>query len=605
MIAAWMLHLLTTALMLGLAALALEALLRVLGRPVRWAWVGALALSLLLPAARIALAALAPLVSSAPGAVAGGPDGIAADAAIWTAIMERADLGVVAGPAWQRMDAPLLALWLSLSVAVAGWSLTGVMRLWRARREWAPRTVQGVPVLVSGRTGPALAGLFRPRVVLPEWALEGDPGRLRLMLAHEREHQRARDPWMLAAGATMAVLLPWNPITWWQLRRLRLAVEMDCDARVLRQHADVRGYGALLLDVGRLTAGPRLPLAALGTPPSTLERRIRAMTMESPRHPRLLGFTLAGVVAALALAACEVPRPTEITPEHELPLAKVRSEGDLAPADADRVTLERVRAVLEESEPGLLAERTGKSRTLWIVEGVDAEGRAVGSAPSVHLASPPSVVPGDIESVEIIKTAPGRLLPDSAGVIWVRLKEGSGSGAESEARQVVVGRALELADSTGAARVSVLRRAPAAPSDAQRAAAGRRVRVVQGVLVRPDSASSTGEALLRGDTLRGTLRGTGEVVVLRTPGTPLRAGSRLQAGERVRIEGDTLRLRGVSMGDGPRPLMVLDGVILTGTPDIAPERIRQVEVIKGEAAARIYGERGANGVIIITTKTSP
>jgi TonB-dependent SusC/RagA subfamily outer membrane receptor len=37
-------------------------------------------------------------------------------------------------------------------------------------------------------------------------------------------------------------------------------------------------------------------------------------------------------------------------------------------------------------------------------------------------------------------------------------------------------------------------------------------------------------------------------------------------------------------------------------PDLDPDDIESVEVIKGDAAARLYGDRGANGVIQITTK---
>ena len=49
---------------------------------------------------------------------------------------------------------------------------------------------------------------------------------------HEREHQRARDPLLLHAAAVGALVMPWNPAVWWMLSRLKLAVEMDCDARV-------------------------------------------------------------------------------------------------------------------------------------------------------------------------------------------------------------------------------------------------------------------------------------------------------------------------------------------------------------------------------------
>jgi TonB-dependent SusC/RagA subfamily outer membrane receptor len=56
------------------------------------------------------------------------------------------------------------------------------------------------------------------------------------------------------------------------------------------------------------------------------------------------------------------------------------------------------------------------------------------------------------------------------------------------------------------------------------------------------------------------------------------------------------------------PLYVVDGVLLSaGTiaADIDPSRIESVEVIKGEAAASLYGSKATNGVIVITTRRPP
>ena len=55
---------------------------------------------------------------------------------------------------------------------------------------------------------------------------------------------------MLALAQLALLVMPWNLALWWQIRRLRVAVELDCDARVLRS-GDVRFYGDLLLDVAR------------------------------------------------------------------------------------------------------------------------------------------------------------------------------------------------------------------------------------------------------------------------------------------------------------------------------------------------------------------
>jgi TonB-linked SusC/RagA family outer membrane protein len=52
------------------------------------------------------------------------------------------------------------------------------------------------------------------------------------------------------------------------------------------------------------------------------------------------------------------------------------------------------------------------------------------------------------------------------------------------------------------------------------------------------------------------------------------------------------------------PLYIVDGILLQGgTPDINPNDIENIEVVKGAAAASLYGARAGGGVINITTKT--
>jgi iron complex outermembrane receptor protein len=62
-------------------------------------------------------------------------------------------------------------------------------------------------------------------------------------------------------------------------------------------------------------------------------------------------------------------------------------------------------------------------------------------------------------------------------------------------------------------------------------------------------------------------------------------------------------LRGISsLNANAEPLIVIDGVIGASLNTVAPEDIEQYDVLKDASAAAIYGARGANGVIIITTK---
>src|SRR5262249_51178877 len=147
-------------------------------------------------------------------------------------------------------------------------------RLGRLQRQWRRVTVEGRDVLIAETVGPAVVGLWRPRVVIPSWALALTDDEKCLMLSHEEEHVRSRDPWLLAGAMAALITAPWNPALWWLVRRLRHAVEMDCDSRVVRAGHGPLAYGELLLRVGESRA--RLPIAALalGEPRSLLELRI-------------------------------------------------------------------------------------------------------------------------------------------------------------------------------------------------------------------------------------------------------------------------------------------------------------------------------------------
>lgn len=64
-----------------------------------------------------------------------------------------------------------------------------------------------------------------------------------------------------------------------------------------------------------------------------------------------------------------------------------------------------------------------------------------------------------------------------------------------------------------------------------------------------------------------------------------------------------IRLRGViSVNGSTTPLILIDGVE-GDLSTVAPENIEAIDVLKDASAAAIYGTRGANGVILITTKT--
>ncbi len=64
-----------------------------------------------------------------------------------------------------------------------------------------------------------------------------------------------------------------------------------------------------------------------------------------------------------------------------------------------------------------------------------------------------------------------------------------------------------------------------------------------------------------------------------------------------------VKIRGVGSFSGVGPLYVIDGLILNDANHLNTSDIESIQVLKDASSAAIYGARGANGVIIITTKT--
>lgn len=88
------------------------------------------------------------------------------------------------------------------------------------------------------------------------------------------------------------------------------------------------------------------------------------------------------------------------------------------------------------------------------------------------------------------------------------------------------------------------------------------------------------------EALTGKLAG---VQVLTTEGSP-------DAEVRIRVRG------GGSITGDNTPLFIVDGFPVESITDIAPADIESIDVLKDASSTAIYGSRGANGVIIITTK---
>ncbi|MEO8333866.1 MAG: M56 family metallopeptidase [bacterium] len=220
---------------------------------------------------------------------------------------------------WARIDAmdptinrfwfvasAVLILW---TLANAGW-VSHAVQASRAnkRGRGGPAVVDGVPVVVTESLGPATVGLWRTSVLLPKWVLALPGAQRQYVVRHEEEHRRAHDGRLVFFASLLVIVAPWNLALWWQLRRLRLAVEMDCDDRVVRALGDAPAYGNLLLKIAQAAnRGPRLQPALLGGA-GMLEQRLRLLMARA--HMRLGHRVLiTAAIGALLLVVLSMPHP--------------------------------------------------------------------------------------------------------------------------------------------------------------------------------------------------------------------------------------------------------------------------------------------------------
>lgn len=226
----------------------------------------------------------------------------------------------VLDPSWwahiESYDKAINRVWLTATALLVLWGLANMLRVlyvvyasrWRRGSPGTAMILDGVPVVITDLMGPATVGLWRSRVLVPRWVLALPGMQRQYVLRHEDEHRRSHDAGLLFVASLTLLLVPWNIALWWQLRRLCLAVEMDCDNRVVAGLGNPTAYGELLLKVAQAASpGPRLQPALLGGMGS-LERRLTALLAPTPlRHVQR--FLLPAAALGLFFVVLLTPHP--------------------------------------------------------------------------------------------------------------------------------------------------------------------------------------------------------------------------------------------------------------------------------------------------------
>ncbi len=561
---AWIAYMLLAGTIVAVAVLAVDAACRLAGWPRRWAPFGGLlltiALAIIAPESTQQTSASIPFELSS-FAVTENAD-IAPDApvqiaspfsdAVTTVISAAERLPqVVASLLPRRFESFYNGAWAAASTILFLLFLLVHVRFHRARRGWPVFNLHGTNVRLSQSAGPAVVGAFRPDIVIPRWLLQREREQQRLVLDHEREHVRMRDPLMLATAWTCALAMPWHPAVWWMLWRLRLAVELDCDARVLAHGTPRRSYGALLIELSQQSSGLPVGATALSDRTTHLERRLLAMNTHRPSFFRLRSTAFALLAIAMIVSACALKKPASNVDEPAVSPtpATVAAEPQMATMTPPPTT------------PPAVAPVAGtRTNPLIIVDGV------------IQIPDP----------VQVVTVPPQAVPPPPVANVVTYTRP-----------LIIIDGVIQMQDDPTIGRTPV----PPAPtsSPAPQGTFTRPLIIIDGVIQMQDDPTIGAPRTPPPPAAIPPNRDT----VIRTPPLPVPP---------VRPRVDTVvREAPLALQQQLGRLMIaVDGVIVQDTSaalrNLTAGEIASVEVVSGPIAISQFGERARDGVLFIRTK---
>lgn len=270
----------------------------------------------------ISLAAIVPLFIAAIAALAMRRMPAGTRALIWKGAVT-ALLGIYVGQqlpahwsAWivpSMMAEPLVALgreqvahgttgaatWVQLLVGVYWLGVAVVLgpvvlRMLRRRADGVVRT-------------PQTRGVFRPTIALPPYMRSWKGDRIHVVLLHEQNHIKQRDPLFSLVAHVTCALYWFNPGVWWAARALERECELACDDAVLSAGVKPSTYADVLATAAECSARAasgdarvRPAMALSGEGRATLRARLRQI-VDTRRDTRAPTRSALGLVASLTL----------------------------------------------------------------------------------------------------------------------------------------------------------------------------------------------------------------------------------------------------------------------------------------------------------------
>jgi hypothetical protein len=315
---------------------------------------------------------------------------------------------------WNFMEEPILlwtfrifgAIYLLLVGAFfirCGCGYYGLWRYWRQRRPAPAHVIRVLEELApdpesqprigvcSFVHGPVSYGIWKPTILLPpEYCNEGDPEKLRWILAHELTHLQRRDAWgclLLAVGGAVYFHLPWF---WWLKRHVRLAQEYVADAAAAKIASAV-DYAQYLLSLTTLAKEPTLAsghAAGVFESHSDLYRRVhmllRQRNLVEGSCPRWWTFSAAASFLVLAACSAGVGVQADEPGQKREVVVTVVNDDDKKSDDKKAEKKQEFRIVIDEKDGKgthvfriddgkVVEDKSGDKKMVWRLAGGDGD----------------------------------------------------------------------------------------------------------------------------------------------------------------------------------------------------------------------------------------
>jgi uncharacterized protein (TIGR03435 family) len=232
--------------------------------------------------------------------------------------------------------------------------LIGTIAANRLRRQ--ARLVEGR--LTSDRcVTPITVGWLTPALILPpgwdRWSSE----QLTVVLTHEREHARRRDPLTQWLALLNRAMFWFHPLAWWLERRVAALAEEACDAAVIGAGHSPQHYSEYLLEMARTVARAhgRVRLVGMAMPGSGLSARLRLILkgLPSVRVSRTRAVcTMAFCVGSTAIFAAGTPTERVEAPAGSALLPRANQATVTPPPMQIKFEAVSIKPCAETGEPG-------------------------------------------------------------------------------------------------------------------------------------------------------------------------------------------------------------------------------------------------------------